>query len=108
MGAARQRKQAKVKSTRYAGHRLRFLEFPGGGLLLNTKDVCAIAGIKQRKAGSILAQSCLSLDDVLLATTRHNIDFVQWLLVKFADYEVGTERRPQCDDDWNSFEWEKD
>lgn len=106
MGAARQSKRANVKSTRYAGQRLRFLEFPGGGLLLNTKDVCAIVGIRQRKAGSILAQSCLSLDDALLATTRHNIDFVQWLLVKFADYEVGTEVRPHCDDDWNSIEWD--
>jgi hypothetical protein len=106
MGAARQSKQAPVKRTSYAGQRLRFLELPGGGLLLNTSDVCAIAGITQRKAGSLLAQSCLSLDDVLLATTRHHIDFVQWLLVKFADYEMGAERRPKCDDDWKSFKWD--
>jgi len=101
-GARRQEQRTKVRSTTYAGYRLRFLGVPGSGVLLNTKDVCAIAGIRKRTAGSTLAQPCLDLDDVMLIISSVNIDFVQWLLVKFADYNVSTEVRPEWDDDWSN------
>ena len=103
-GTRRQEHRTKVRSTTYAGYRLRFLGLPGSGVLLNTKDVCAIAGIRKRTAGSTLTQPCLDLDDVMLVISNVNIDFVQWLLVKFAEYEVSTDTRPVCDDDWSTFE----
>lgn len=90
-----------VKNTQYKEHTIRYLELPDNDLLLNTKDVLSVAGIKERPQGSDLAESCIDLTSAVTAVAGNSVDFATWLNETFSGYNLQTQLRPKCDDEWN-------
>lgn len=93
-----------ISTAEYEGNRIRFLALPDGGLLLNTKDVCAVLGISDRQAGTELGEPCLDLVSAIRAALSEDVsdvDFVEWLQDTFMQYRDETLLHPRVDDEWN-------
>lgn len=93
-----------VRRVSYSGRALRFLELPERELLLNTKDVCALAGIPDRSGRPLLHYACLNLAGAVWVATDVNPDFAQWLILFFRDKRSLTKPALPCDDEWTSLE----
>jgi hypothetical protein len=77
--------------TNYQGKRVRYYEFGGNDLLLNTNDVCAILESKP----TFLNNKFVDLADAASAALQINETFSDWLLVKFSGYNPNTPLRTQ-------------
>jgi hypothetical protein len=91
----------RVLTKKYKGEMLRYLERSQHGLLLNTKDVCRIAGIEVRD--DVLANSCIDLGTAIIASAFRNMDFGIWMAETFAACDDNTPIDVACDDDWSVF-----
>ena len=89
-----------VQTAEYNGQRIRFLEVPPNGLLLNTKDVCMVLRITERPDGTELSQPSLDLASAIGVAAGRDEDVALWLNERFARYNPQTSARPTLDDDW--------
>lgn len=91
-----------VHTSVYKGVKVRFINLPDNGLLLNTKDICSVLKVTNRPVGTVLSGPCIDLASAINVAAS-NTDFVMWLNGTFANYDLQTLVHPQCDDDWRSF-----
>jgi hypothetical protein len=65
-------------------------------LLLDTRDVCKIAGIPDSKTekGTDLGEPTCDLVTAITATQSYNEEFSEWLLEYFAGFNVDVKVRP--------------
>ena len=92
----------KVLGKKYRDETLRYLERSQGGLLLNTKDMCRIAGIEVRD--DVLAKPCIDLGTAIISAAFRNMDFGIWMAETFAAYNDRTPIDVSCDDDWSALQ----
>lgn len=86
---------------------IRTFKFPDNGIWFNTKDICNILNIKERPEGSTLSLPCLDLAGVMIeAIKSKNIDFVEWLIIKFSKYKLETPIiiNSNLNDDWDNID----
>lgn len=76
-------------STEYEGQRIRFLEIPPDGLLLNTEDVLAIVG-EEGEEGTDLGQPSLDLASATRLAFAYDEKFGEWLIDTFGGYSSET------------------
>ena len=86
----------------YKGREIACLRFPDKGLLLKTKDICAILNIVERPYGHELSAPSLDLASASMLAYVRDSDFAEWLTETFASYNLETLVRPMSDDDWTS------
>ena len=93
-----------VETAKYKQNTIRYTIVSDNGILLNTKDVCHVLDISERRAsGDIFCEPCMDIASVIKAALtcgKDDMEFVDWLEEKFIGYEVRTPIRPNCDDDW--------
>lgn len=93
--------EMEISTSEYDGNEIRFLRLPENGLLLNTKDVCGLLGVKVRPPGTALSQPCLDLASAIGIAGQNNADFAMWLNEAFAGYDLETLIHPRCNDEWS-------
>lgn len=92
-----------VEKANYKGNIIRYHVVSDNGILLNTKDVCAVLGIAAPVSGSIFCEPCMDVAGVIEAALTNGHDdteFLDWLEKTFIGYEMRTPIRPNCDGDW--------
>lgn len=80
-------------TTEYEGHRIRSLEVPPNGLLLNTADILTILG-QEGEMGTDLGEPSLDLAGATRLAFACNDEFGEWLVDTFAGYSLETPVRP--------------
>jgi hypothetical protein len=93
-----------VETADYKGNIIRYTVVSDNGILLNTKDVCAVLGISERNPNDIYCEPCMDVAGVIEASFtegRNDEEFIDWLQETFIGYELRTPIRPNCDDDWD-------
>lgn len=92
-----------VEKANYKGNLIRYMIVSDNGILLNTKDVCAVL-CASGTCGETFKDACMDIASVIKAAFtegRDEAEFVDWLEETFVGYELRTPIRPNCDDDWD-------
>lgn len=87
----------------YKGNPIRFTVVSDNGILLNTKDICAVL-CTDSPCSTAFSESCMDIASIIEAAFtdgRDDEEFIDWLGQTFRGYELRTPIRPNCDDDWN-------
>jgi len=80
-----------VSKKEYKGKIVRFLETPENGLLIQTKDICAVVELKECPTHEWLDL----VEAISIAGKNDATDFAMWLNETFAGYELETLVRPR-------------
>jgi len=96
-----------IEKYKYDEKTIKTFKFSDGGILFNTIDLCIILNIKDRPEGSILSNPCIDLAGAALeALGSNNIDFAEWLIIKFSKYKLETPIiiNSKLNDNWDNID----
>jgi len=89
----------------YKDQKIRFIILPDNGVLLNTSDICKVIGVEKQERYGELTEPEIDKASAVIATLAvgndEALDFVDWLVETFINFNDGTLVRPSGNDLWN-------